>query len=203
MQCEGRIGIVRIRIHPLVRHRRIVDRQQLQHGLARHRSPVRHLLQVVELAHAETVVAPQREHRDCGTRSPEPRAVEQRGRVLPQEAVPARGDVVPRVAERRLAPRGLAAVMPPLLPRHDPVADHLISVIQQHGSRELVYLDSPEASLAVLHGILPALADQIQVLAPLGAVFDCESCFHNRMRLVSGAVTCFVRSGRAHLVGQI
>ena len=170
-------------------HGRIVDRQQLQHRLAGHRRPVGHLLEVVELAHAEPVVAPQREHRDRGTRSPEPRAVEDRGRVLPQEAVAARGDVVPRVAERRLAPRGLAAVMPPLLPRDDPVADHLIRIVQQHGPRELVYPDSPDATLAVLHGIFPALADQIQVLTPLGAVFDSESCFHNRMRLVSGAVT--------------
>ncbi|MBR4822069.1 MAG: 4-alpha-glucanotransferase, partial [Bacteroidales bacterium] len=184
MQRKSGIGIVRIRIHPLVRHRRIVDRQQLQHGLAGHRRPVRHLLQVVELAHSEPVVAPQCEYRNRSARSAESRAVEDRGRVLPQEAVAARRHIVPRIAERSLAPRGLAAVMPPLLPHDDPVADHFIRIVQQHGARELVDLDSPEAALAVLHGVFPALAHQKQILSPLSVVFNSESCFHNRMRLV-------------------
>ena len=43
---------------------RIVDRQRLNHLLTRSRSPVRHLLQILELTDSETFFRPQREHRN-------------------------------------------------------------------------------------------------------------------------------------------
>ena len=197
MQGEGAVGIVRIRVHPLVGHRRIVDRKQLQHGLARLRRPVGHGHQVVELAHAEVVLAPQRKHWNGRSRSAETLPVKLRHGMLAQEAVAARGHVVPRVAERRLAALRGPAVMPPLLARDDPVTHDLIGVIQQHGARELVDLDGPKTALAVLHGIFPALADEEEILAPLRMVLDGKSGFHNKMRLVSKVTAALCRTGRS------
>ena len=197
MQRERGVGVVRIRVHPLVGHRRVVDRQQLQHCLAGHRRPVGHLLQVIELAHAEAVVAAQREHRDRRARSAETLLIKERGRMLAQEAVAPRGHVVPRVAERRLAPLRAAAVVPPLLAHHQPVAHDLVRVVQQHRTSELVDLDGPETALAILHGVLPPLAHQVQVLAPLSVVFNSESSSHNRMRLVSKVVAALDHTGSA------
>ena len=69
MKRKYRHGIVRIAVQVIVPQRRIVDRQRLNHLLTRSRSPVRHLLQILELTDSETFFRPQREHGngDSGT----------------------------------------------------------------------------------------------------------------------------------------
>ena len=64
---EGGVGVVGVRVHPCVRHGGVVDGKNLHEALARGGSPVNHLLEVVEIAHAEIVVAAQGEYGDSHT----------------------------------------------------------------------------------------------------------------------------------------
>ena len=85
MQGEGGIGVVGIRIHPVPGHRGIVDREQLEHPLAGLSRPVSHLLEVVELADAEVLLAAQGEDGDGGAGTPVTGPVEGRVGMGPQE----------------------------------------------------------------------------------------------------------------------
>ena len=78
MQSESRIRIIRVRVLPGSRHRRIIDRQELDYALTGLYSPIHHFLQVIELAYSEVIFRPQREYRDCGTCSLPFPAVEMR-----------------------------------------------------------------------------------------------------------------------------
>ena len=63
VESEDRDTAVRIAVGPCMCNRRVVDRQNLQHALMSLCDEVDHLLQIAEVAHAEAVLAPQREHR--------------------------------------------------------------------------------------------------------------------------------------------
>ena len=65
MQRKSRVGVVRIRIHPLAGHRRIVDRQNLNHALTRCCRPVNQLREIQEFSHAEVVPGAQCKDRNC------------------------------------------------------------------------------------------------------------------------------------------
>ena len=60
-------GVIGIAVLPGVGHVGIVDRQHLQHALLGLRTPVDHLLQVAEVAHAETALAAQGEDGNYGS----------------------------------------------------------------------------------------------------------------------------------------
>ena len=59
-------GVIGIAVLPSVGHVGIVDRQHLQHALLGLRTPVDHLLQIAEVAHAEAALTAQREDGDHG-----------------------------------------------------------------------------------------------------------------------------------------
>ena len=63
MKCKHAHSVIRIAIEVIMTQRRIIDRQRLDHLLPRSRSPVCHLLQVLELTDTEAFFATQREHR--------------------------------------------------------------------------------------------------------------------------------------------
>ncbi len=64
MERESRVGIVGIRVGPRVGHRRIVDRQKLEHGLSGGFGPVYHGDEVIEVAYTEVGLGAEREHGD-------------------------------------------------------------------------------------------------------------------------------------------
>ena len=70
VQGEGRVSIVRIGILPGAGHGGIIDRQELDHVLARCDGPVHQQADVVEFADAETLLAAQGEDRDGRAGSP-------------------------------------------------------------------------------------------------------------------------------------
>ena len=70
MEGEGGIGIIRIGVRPGTCHRRVIDGKHLDYALPCHGSPVGKFLQVLELAHSETVLALEREHRNRNTGTP-------------------------------------------------------------------------------------------------------------------------------------
>ena len=59
-------GVIGIAVLPSIGHVRIVDGQHLQYALLGLRTPVDHLLQITEVAHAETALAAQGEDGDHG-----------------------------------------------------------------------------------------------------------------------------------------
>ena len=67
VQCKHAHRIIRIAVEVIMTQRRIVDRQGLNHLLARSRSPVCQFLQVLELSDTESFFATQREYRNCYT----------------------------------------------------------------------------------------------------------------------------------------
>ncbi len=64
MERIGRIGVVGIGVLPGSGHRGVVDRQDLNHLESGRPGPVYHLLQIVELAHAEALLRPERKDRN-------------------------------------------------------------------------------------------------------------------------------------------
>ena len=64
MESVNRDAVIGIRIHPGVRHRRIVDGQDLDDSLSREDCPIDHLLQIPEIAYAPTGFRTKRKDRN-------------------------------------------------------------------------------------------------------------------------------------------
>ena len=191
VQGEGTVGIIGIRIHPVPGHRRIVDREQLEHALSGARRPVGHLFQVVEFADAEVLFAAQREDGDGGAGAPVSGPVEGCIGMGPQE-VGSRRRVDPTVAELRFPPAGLPAVGRPLLAGDQTVPDQFIAILLQQGLGARVDLRAPESAFVPFHRILLSSGDEGKALAPLGPVFDRKLRFHDVICLNRDKYTKFL-----------
>ena len=161
VQSEGRVGVVRIGVVNGPEHRGVVDRQELQEGLACEHGPVHHLLQVQEFSHPEVILTPEGEHRNRGSGA------------LPARAVaPAVKDFLPFL-------RCFETVQSPLVAGRKSVADDFVEIFALCLAVEELLCRELHAPFSVRDiGHRPGLSgtSEHQVLAPAGMVFDCK--FH-------------------------
>ena len=138
MQRESGVGVVGIGIPPRTVHRGVVDRQQLDDPLSGGDGPVRHLLQVAELADAEARPGAQRKDRDGrpGTAQPAFGKAGQRRRIEHMVTV-----------ARHLRPNAVSALLPHPRRERPPVGDQ--KFVFESAVR--TQRDAPLGKAAVVH----------------------------------------------------